>query len=422
MNSSMGLNGRFHTSEIDLLPENMSGDIIQLPIRAYRHYREHGLKSAAEATANRLAKGFVTRCKITTAELERLGKTEGRIWYGTAEGGVKFPIPDSPRLHESFGQYPRAYRPQTPFVCELEHCSFINRYATGLYRGKRVILDTTRKQLSAHYVGEYSDIAKQILPNLRTTEPTLDEPVFPLVFPMFSYYHWMVEYLPKLRLLELYSQKTGETPKILVNTDPQRYVPETLELAGYPSDECIRWDGKLLAPDKAIIPVHREHKFDYDSPSQSSYHPSWRDFRWVRRRMRSEISSESEKSARRVYISRQEADRGRKIMNYDEVMAELETHGFESYQLETLPFKSQVELFKQAEVIMGVHGAGLTNIIFADDPLVFELFPQSVVKPHFYFLSSMMGCEYESLVTEADGNNLVIDIDALRQRFNKLNL
>ena len=62
---------------------------------------------------------------------------------------------------------------------------------------------------------------------------------------------------------------------------------------------------------------------------------------------------------------------------------------------------------------MGPHGAGLLNMIFADDPTVIELFPESVIKPHFHFLADMLDFDYTSMVTKSEGNNLIIDLDEL---------
>jgi hypothetical protein len=52
-------------------------------------------------------------------------------------------------------------------------------------------------------------------------------------------------------------------------------------------------------------------------------------------------------------------------------------------------------------------------MIFADDPTIIELFPESVIKPHFYFLADMFEFDYMSMITESEGNNLRLDPDRL---------
>jgi hypothetical protein len=55
-------------------------------------------------------------------------------------------------------------------------------------------------------------------------------------------------------------------------------------------------------------------------------------------------------------------------------MEKLESYGFDSYVLEDLSFYEQVDLFSSAEIVVGPHGAGFTNTIFADDLTLLELF------------------------------------------------
>jgi capsular polysaccharide biosynthesis protein len=67
---------------------------------------------------------------------------------------------------------------------------------------------------------------------------------------------------------------------------------------------------------------------------------------------------------KRIYISRERCTHG-KITNEDQLMAELTRLDFEKVSPEMLNFDDQVALFGQAEVIIGAHGAGLTDLIFS---------------------------------------------------------
>ena len=55
----------------------------------------------------------------------------------------------------------------------------------------------------------------------------------------------------------------------------------------------------------------------------------------------------------------------RKIINNEEVKNTLENLGFKSITLSNLNFKKQVKLFKNANFIIGLHGAGFANLVFA---------------------------------------------------------
>jgi capsular polysaccharide biosynthesis protein len=66
----------------------------------------------------------------------------------------------------------------------------------------------------------------------------------------------------------------------------------------------------------------------------------------------------------RIYISRERCSHG-KITNEAILMSELARIGFEKIVPELLSFDEQVSLFRQAECIIGAHGAGLTGLIFS---------------------------------------------------------
>lgn len=56
----------------------------------------------------------------------------------------------------------------------------------------------------------------------------------------------------------------------------------------------------------------------------------------------------------------------RRLVNSDAIEALLVSRGFAVVEPEKLSFAMQVQLFRQAEVIIGPTGAALANIIFAD--------------------------------------------------------
>lgn len=66
---------------------------------------------------------------------------------------------------------------------------------------------------------------------------------------------------------------------------------------------------------------------------------------------------------RRIYVSRQGGS-ARRIVNEADVHSVLHEFGFEEVRSEDLSFQEQVNLFHGASSVVGVHGAGLTNLIF----------------------------------------------------------
>ena len=73
---------------------------------------------------------------------------------------------------------------------------------------------------------------------------------------------------------------------------------------------------------------------------------------------------------KKFYIDRSDSDANyasyRKINNETEVKSKLQSSGFEIIQLSSLSFLEQVKLFNNAREIVGLHGAGFSNLTFSN--------------------------------------------------------
>jgi capsular polysaccharide biosynthesis protein len=98
---------------------------------------------------------------------------------------------------------------------------------------------------------------------------------------------------------------------------------------------------------------------------------------------------------RRLYITRRSA-RMRRLLNEDELLAELTPRGFEVLALEELPLLAQIEAFNHADVVVAPHGAGLTNLLFCrPGALAVELFPDlGVHSSAFRRIATHLGLPY----------------------------
>lgn len=98
----------------------------------------------------------------------------------------------------------------------------------------------------------------------------------------------------------------------------------------------------------------------------------------------------SSRKNRRIFISREKAH-VRHILNEEELFGRLSRFGFEKYFPEDMPVSEQIELFYDAQIVVGTHGAALSNIIFSDKITVLELNPTNALTPFFYYLSKSLG-------------------------------
>jgi hypothetical protein len=129
-------------------------------------------------------------------------------------------------------------------------------------------------------------------------------------------------------------------------------------------------------------------------------------------------------AARRIYIRRQ-ASRG--VLNDAEVEAFLATHGFETHAMEPLSAQDQIDMFRDATYVVGVHGAALSNIIYcAPGTRVLELSPVSEYRSNYAELSDKLGLVHAVLPCPTDndefhgGMRLVVDVAALGRLLTQL--
>jgi len=76
-------------------------------------------------------------------------------------------------------------------------------------------------------------------------------------------------------------------------------------------------------------------------------------------------TSKSGKTSKRIIISRGSSTT-RRWLNENECISSLDSHGFKLIDPSKLSLSQQVEAFSNAEIILGPHGAGLTNIMFCN--------------------------------------------------------
>jgi capsular polysaccharide biosynthesis protein len=134
--------------------------------------------------------------------------------------------------------------------------------------------------------------------------------------------------------------------------------------------------------------------------------------KWLKHSVAKNVLGQGKKG-NRIYISREQANR-RRIANRDEIQGILEEFGFESYILENLSVSEQIRLFSTAEIIISPHGAGLVNMIYAEDPVIIELFGCSK-KATFYRLAKILGYNYRYVHGENKGADININKHKLQK-------
>jgi capsular polysaccharide biosynthesis protein len=82
-----------------------------------------------------------------------------------------------------------------------------------------------------------------------------------------------------------------------------------------------------------------------------------------------------------------------------EIWAQLQNRGFESVKCEKLSVQEQAEVFSSAEVVVGAHGAALTNLVFCrPGTRVVELFSPTYVNPCYRDLCVAAGLRHAAVI------------------------
>lgn len=106
---------------------------------------------------------------------------------------------------------------------------------------------------------------------------------------------------------------------------------------------------------------------------------------------------------RKFFITRSKS-RLRFIENSEAVTNVCNQFGLEVIDTDDMLPEQQVEIFSQASLIVGIHGAGLTNMIFRDrDCSILEIFPPpdlGYLPYHYVLLACMKGFRYRAIIGE----------------------
>ncbi len=113
---------------------------------------------------------------------------------------------------------------------------------------------------------------------------------------------------------------------------------------------------------------------------------------------------------RRLYVAR--GGGRRRVLRAAEIEALMVRLGFTIVRPEQLGFAEQVRLFAEASWVVGAHGAGLTNILFAPPGCtVVEFMPDILCRPHYWGMATSLGHRHAVMVVPGKSYFDDMDVD-----------
>ncbi|OXS77045.1 hypothetical protein B1B04_01185 [Lysinibacillus sp. KCTC 33748] len=197
-----------------------------------------------------------------------------------------------------------------------------------------------------------------------------------------NYYHWMVEELPRFKLLK---DSGIELDYYLSNYQGYKYQDESLRLLGIDIKKIVNSsENYAIQGNQLIVP--------YSPAFDSGYVATWIcDF------LREGFLNKNmlgKNDLNKLYVTRGKTG-NRKIVNEDLLIEMLKHQGFIICNMEDYGVKEQAQLFHNADVIVSAHGAALTNLVYCREGMkLLEIFNPIYVPTMYWALCSQVGIDY----------------------------
>lgn len=198
------------------------------------------------------------------------------------------------------------------------------------------------------------------------------------------YYHWMVDVVPRLMLLQQSGFDLKEIDWFVIN-NLGSFQSETLMRLGIPIEKVIESDRvPQIRAENLIVPSFPSPMGWTSKTSVDCLREIWP----------TSSASKETNALKRIYVSRS-LSRHRQIVNEPEVIEFLARYNFGVVHLEEMTIAQQADQFASAEVIVAPHGGGLTNTVFCrPGTRVIELFSPNYVTTYYWTISRLLQLDH----------------------------
>lgn len=230
-----------------------------------------------------------------------------------------------------------------------------------------------------------------------------------------GYFHWITEALPRLIALE---DKCKDLVLLLPEYD-NTTIKSTLEIFQFKEIKTIKSRTTLLV-EKLVMASNPKYGNTFSPSLLHKLRERYTELAKNKATLPSEFGS-------KIYVSRKMA-RARKVVNENEVVALLEKNGFKEVCFESFSFFEQVLISSQATQMVGIHGAGLTNMVFMPKGShILELHRDFISDDEYHSITywrlagvmqlhySYQLCAPDGMPNSFDTDDLIVDLAELEQ-------
>ena len=198
-----------------------------------------------------------------------------------------------------------------------------------------------------------------------------------------NYCHFILDCLTRFHLFQLAGYTLDDVDYICIPSPPSRSAYRTMISLGIQVDKCI-WsdDNTLLKADELIATSFPGSRGTYAQ--------------WIPGYLQTTLQpiTPAHKAVRKIYISRKG---NREIVNEEEILEIVHKYDIEVIK-DLIEEDKQPELFHDCQLVIGSHGAALTNIAFCrPNTKVLELIPSDQQLPYYFTLAAAGQLDYYCL-------------------------
>ena len=241
-----------------------------------------------------------------------------------------------------------------------------------------------------------------------------------------NYFHWLFDVLPKLYLFEQVHSLKKIDYFLFPNLDLS-FQKQTLRLLNINRKKCLSSiDHRHIFSDKIFVTSH-PYVLNFNSKYGSRNIPDWISS-WLKKRFLKFSSNKFKYD--KIYIDRKIKNtfNERYLINNREIRNYLTKKDFKILYLEDYSFKDQISIFKNAKIIIGLHGAGFANIVFCKKGTkIIEILNKST-GPQIKNLAEQNNLKYTRVIGISDknsheqGGSMKISLNYLKKKLNNYHL
>jgi capsular polysaccharide biosynthesis protein len=181
-----------------------------------------------------------------------------------------------------------------------------------------------------------------------------------------NYSHWLFDVLPRIALCEEVLD-ISKVDFFLLPDNKRKFQIETLEILDIPQRKQISSVNFRHIISKELYVTSHPLVLTNDATGGIQNMPLWIS-EWLKKKFIKKNINEKINFSKKIYIDRGDSTSNikdlRSITNEEEIKQFLLQNGFKTIKLGDLHFKDQVLTFNNADIIVGLHGAGLANLCF----------------------------------------------------------